>query len=201
MRKCVSWIAIGMLLVGCQTHAASADDEPASAGFKTEAVRLTEGHGDVVLLEAQVDGDQKVALVVRYVEEAPTGDPLCTLFIVEQSGPTTTVVETNDEFLTCNNAPGAELVKHALEASVEPNTIRLEEQHVRSHSTFDFERTGNGRWHLAYGDHVGPEDNPDGGELLLVSHTVAYADPAKGPTVSDFDHEAISKDVVRSVIE
>lgn len=200
MRKCIIWVAIGLLLAGCQTHAASAN-EPGGGGFEAEALRLTEDHGDVVLVETQAGGDPKVALVVRYVEKAPAGGPLCTLFIVEQSGSKTTVVETSDEFLTCNNALGAELVKHALEANVEPNIIRLEEQHVRSHSTFDFTRAENGRWHLVYGDHVGPEDNPEGGELLLVSHTVAYAKPAEGPTVSDFDHEAISKDVVRSVIE
>lgn len=200
MRKCAIWISVGMLLAGCQTHAASAN-EPANAGFETEAVRLTEGHGDVVLLETMVGSDRNVALVVRYVERTPAGGPICTLFIVEQSALETAVVETSDEFLTCNNAPGTELVKHALEANVEPNSIRLEEQHVRSHSTFDFARAEDGRWHLAYGDHVGPEDNPEGGDLLLVSHTVAYPEPAKGPTVSGFDHEAISKDVVRSVIE
>ena len=200
MRKCVSWIAIGMLLAGCQTHAAPSN-EAVSAGFEAEAIRLTEGHGDVVLLDIHKHDRRSVALVVGYVERAPTGGPLCTLFIVEQSGSEALVVETNNDILTCNNAPGADLVKHALEASVEPEAIRLEEQHVRSHSTFEFARTEDGRWHLIYGDHVGPEDNPKGGDLLLVSNTVAYADPAKGPTVTDFSREAISKDVVRSIIE
>lgn len=200
MRNWVFGIAVGILLTGCQTHAVSANEQT-NSGFEAEAVRLTEGHGDVVLVEAWAGSDRKVALVVRYVERAPTGGPLCTLFIVEQSGPKASVVETNGEFLSCNNAPGAELVRHALEARVEVDTIRLEEQHVRSHSTFDFARTSSGRWHLIYGDHVGPESNPAGDELLLVSNTVAYAEPTEGPTVSDFDREAISKDLVRSVIE
>lgn len=201
MRKWVTWISIGMLSSGCQTHAATANEAAGNIDFTAEAIRLTDGHGDVVLLKAQPAGDRKVALVVRYIENAPAGGALCTLFIVEQAGSAVTVVETSDEFLTCNNAPGAELVKHALEARVEPAIIRLEEQHVRSHSTFDFARTGNGRWHLIYGDHVGPENNPEGEKTLLVSNTIAYAEPAEGPTVSDFSREAISKDVVRSVIE
>lgn len=201
MRKCATWIAIGMLVAGCQTHAASAIEGVAKAGFETEAVLLTEGHGDVVLVQTKASVDREVALVVRYVERAPAGGPRCTLFIVERTGSKAMVVEENDEFLACNNAPGAELVKHALEARVEPATIRLEEQHVRSHSTFDFARTQDGRWHLIYGDHVGPENNPDGDDLLLVTNTVAYADPADGPTVSGFSREAIRKDVVRSVIE
>jgi len=198
MHKWVIGIAVGTLLAGCQTPAVSTNKH---SDFQSEVVRLTEGHGDLVLIEARADSERKVALVVRYVETAPSGRPLCTLFIVERYGPKTSIVETNDEFLACNNAPGAELVKHALEARVEADSIRLEEQHVRSHSTFDFARTGSGRWHLVYGDHVGPENNPEGGDLLLVSNTVAYANPKDGPTVSDFNHEVISKHLVRSVIE
>ena len=200
MRKWVIGIALGALLSGCQTQAMSANEQ-ASSSFKIEAIRLTDGHGDLVLAQTRAGSDRDVALVVRYVERTPTGGPRCTLFIVERSGSKASVVETNDEFLACNNAPGAELVRHALEASVEANAIRLEEQHVRSHSTFDFTRTENGRWHLIYGDHVGPENSPEGNELLLVSNTVAYADPNEGPTVSDFNREAVSKDLVRSVIE
>lgn len=201
MRKSVTWIAVGMLLGGCQTHAVSAEAAHTGTAFEVEALRLTEGYGDVVLLEVDLGGERRTALVVRYVEHAPTGAPLCTLFIIEQSEATAAIVETNDELLACSNAPGAELVKHALEARVDTTGIRLEEQHVRSHSTFDFARGAGGRWHLVYGDHVGPENNPEGGDLLLVTHTVAYATPAEGPTVSDFNREAISKDVVRSVVE
>lgn len=202
MRKCFAWGAVGMLLLGCQTHAASVDTQAGvAAAFEAEALRLTEGHGDVVLLGTHLGSDRKIALVVRYIEQAPAGGPLCTLSIVEQSGMKLALVETSDQFLACNNAPGAELVKHALEARVEATSIRLEEQHVRSHSTFDFARGADGRWHLVYGDHVGPENNPEGGDLLLVTHTLAYASPAEGPTISDFDREATSKDVVRSIVE
>lgn len=200
MRKWVIWIAVGLFLVGCQTHAGSAIGQ-ASSGFESDALRLTERYGDVVLLEAWADSDRKVALIVRYIEAAPSGGPLCTLFIVEQSGTGASVVETNAQFLACKNATGADLVKHALEAQVEVDTIRLEEQHVRSHSTFDFVRAASGRWHLIYGGHVGPENNPDGDELLLVSNTVAYVEPIKGPTVSEFNREAVSKNLVRSVIK
>lgn len=169
--------------------------------FESVGIEHTRAHGELLKAESAGAGDGRVALIIRYVERTSEGGPGCSLAIVGMTGGKPVVVESSDRVLSCSNAIGADLVKHGLEADVSTDRIVLEEEHVRSHSTFEFEKQNDGRWHLAHFAHVGPEDDLESGELLAVSHTATYAAPVTGPTLSEFSHDAIRKDLIRSVIE
>lgn len=206
MIKHAPWLAAGLFLVGCQTNtepkgAISGEEGPRStATFEQEALHLTQNNGELVLSQVHMGLDRKVALVIRYSERADPGEH-CTLSIIEQVEGKTVLIESSNQVMSCTgiSVPDAGAVKAGLEAKVEPDFIRLDEDRIRNRSEYELVRGRDGRWHLAYSADIGPEHDPDTGELLVVGYAVAYRSVLEGPAVSEVDRMAIKQARDRSV--
>lgn len=206
MNKHAPWFVLVTLLFGCQTTAGPAPDDPgtsaagSAATFEQKAIDLTQDGRELVLSQVHVGRDRKVALIIRYSERPESGGH-CTLSIIEQAEDGPVIVEASDQVVSCRgmSVPDATAVKGGLEAKVEADFIRLDEDRIRNRSEYEFVRTKDGRWHLAYTADIGPEHDADTGELLVVSYAVAYQIAMEGPTVSEVDRNTIDKARERSV--
>lgn len=205
MNKHAPWLALGMLLAGCQAAANQKVAGPDNGGetkttFEEQATRLTESQGELVLSRLHFDQDRKVALVIRYSEDADPGEH-CTLSIIEQGGEGIVVVESSDQIMSCSgmSVPDAEAVRRGLEAKIGADFIRLDEDRIRNRSEYELVRAGDGRWHLAYSADIGPEEDADTGVLLVTSYAVAYRTALEGPIVSEVDRREVQRARERTV--
>lgn len=206
MSKVVPWFSLVMLLLGCQATANRKSEEPGKHSvppappFKQEAIHLTEDNTELVLAKAHVGPDRSVALVIRY-SERPVKGGHCILSIIEQTAAGAVVIESSDQVMSCSgmSVPTAEAVKGGLEAKVESDFIRLDEDRIRNRSEYEFVRASDGRWHLTYSADIGPEEDPATGELLVASYGVAYRTVLEGPLVSEVDRETVKRAREKSV--
>ena len=170
--------------------------------FLSEAVRLTEQTGDVVLFEFAEGEGRMVAFIANYAKRAEWGGH-CTVHIVEGDETGVTLVESSDELLSCGgiNIHGKLAVTHSLEADIEPGSIKVDEDHVRSRTEYEIARGSDGRWHVIYTGDIEAQSHPDKDDVTIVKYTAAYETAAEAPTVSSFKPELIADKRIRSVMD
>lgn len=170
--------------------------------FLAEAMRLTEKAGDVVLFEFAEGEGRMVALVASYAKRAQWNGR-CIVHIVEGNDAGATLVESSEKLLSCGgiNISGKLAVTHSLEADIDPSSIRIDEDHVRSRTEYEIARSSDGRWHVIYTGDIEPQSHPDKDEMMIVKYTAAYETATEAPTVSSFNHELIADKRIRSVMD
>lgn len=170
--------------------------------FLSEAVRLTQQAGDVVLFEFAEGDGRMVAFIGNYAQRGDW-DGQCTVHIVEGDETGVRLVESSDQLLSCGgiNIHGKLAVTHSLEADIEPGSIRVDEDHVRSRTEYEIARGSDGRWHVIYAGDIEPQAHPDKDEVLIVKYTAAYETAVEAPTVSSFKPELIADKRIRSVMD
>ena len=170
--------------------------------FLSEAVRLTDQTGDVVLFEFAEGDGRMVAFIANYAKRAEWGGH-CTVHIVEGDETGVTLVESSDELLSCGgiNIHGKLAVTHSLEADIEPGSIKVDEDHVRSRTEYEIARGSDGRWHVIYTGDIEAQSHPDKDDVTIVKYTAAYETTAEAPTVSSFKPELIADKRIKSVMD
>lgn len=170
--------------------------------FLAKTMRLTENAGDVVLFEFAEGDGRMVAWVATYARQSEWRGQ-CTVHIVEGNEAGITLVESNGELLSCDsiNVHGKLAATLNLEAVVEPDSIKVDEDHVRSRTEYEIARGSDGRWHVIYTCDIEPQSHPDKDEVMIVKYTAAYETAAEAPTVSSFKPELIADKRIRSVMD